>query len=109
MVALVEAAVIEADPEAAEARRLAAEMSRFVRTGRSTEFGTKTIYARARAGDAIFFLAMCDRIAQILTMEGVHEVPGCADLRESVPQEMEMDVLRSVAIGVLATPARALA
>jgi hypothetical protein len=91
---LVEAAVIAADPEAAEARRLSAEMARFVRTGRSSEFGTKTIYARARAGDAIFFFAMCDRIAQILRLQGSDD---------------DLDVLRSEAIGVLAHPARALA
>jgi hypothetical protein len=92
--ALVEAAVIAADPEAAEERRVAAEMARFVRTGRSTEFGTKTIYARARAGDAIFFFAMCDRIAHVLRLQGSDE---------------DLDVLRSEAIGVLASPARALA
>src|SRR3954454_17787309 len=109
MVALVEAAVIEADPEGAEQRRLAAEMPRFVRTGRSSEFGTKTIYARARAGDAIFFFAMCDRIAQILKLRGDLAVAGRADLHPADAAEREMDVLRSEAIGILATPARALA
>src|SRR3954454_6646409 len=109
MVALVEAAVIEADPEGAEQRRLAAEMARFVRTGRSSEFGTKTIYARARAGDAIFFFAMCDRIAQILKLRGDLAVAGRADLHPADAAEREMDVLRSEAIGILATPARALA
>src|SRR3954463_8073665 len=109
MVALVEAAVIEAAPEPAEQRRLAAEMARFVRTGRSSEFGTKTIYARARAGDAIFFFAMCDRIAQILKLRGALEVAGRADLHPADVAGREMDVLRSEAIGILATPARALA
>src|SRR3954453_3613256 len=109
MVALVEAAVIEADPEGAEQRWLAAEMARFVRTGRSSEFGTKTIYARARAGDAIFFFAMCDRIAQILKLRGDLAVAGRADLHPADAAEREMDVLRSEAIGILATPARALA
>src|SRR3954463_12924442 len=109
MVALVEAAVIEADPEGAEQRRLPAEMARFVRTGRSSEFGTKTIYARARAGDAIFFFAMCDRIAQILKLRGDLAVAGRADLHPADAADREMDVLRSEAIGILATPARALA
>src|SRR3954452_12534727 len=44
---LVEARIIEADPEAAEARRLTAELERFVSTGRSNEFGLKTLIARA--------------------------------------------------------------
>src|SRR4051794_23722524 len=109
MVALVEAAGIEADPEGAEQRPLAAELARFVRTGRSSEFGTKTIYARARAGDAIFFFAMCDRIAQILKLRGDLAVAGRADLHPADAAEREMDVLRSEAIGILATPARALA
>src|SRR3954469_9965392 len=109
MVSLVEAAVIEADPEGAEQRRFAAEMARFVGTGRSSEFGTKTIYARARAGDAIFFFAMCDRIAQILKLRGDLAVAGRADLHPADAAEREMDVLRSEAIGILATPARALA
>ncbi len=116
MQTLVETAVIEADPEAAEQRRLAAELARFVRTGRSSEYGTKTIYARARAGDAIFFFAMCDRIAQILELRGALEVAGRADLHPTDAADaadgdsaLEMDVLRSEAIGILATPARALA
>ncbi len=102
LMALVEGAVIEADPGAAEQRRLAAEMERFVRTGRSTEFGTKTIYARARAGDAIFFLAMCDRIAQILAQRD----PTAAS---AVDADRRLDVLRSEAIGILAHPVKALA
>jgi len=108
--ALAEAAVIEADPEAAEERRTAAELQRFVRSGRSSEFGTSMIYARARSGDAIFFLAMCDRIAQILKLRGSHEVAGLSRRHtDGVDAALEMDVLRSEAIGILATPARALA
>ena len=85
-------------------------MRRFVRTGRSSEYGTKTIYARARAGDAIFFYAMCDRIAQILKLQGCPEVTCHAGsvVHPADAAEREMDVLRSLAIGILATPARAL-
>ena len=71
--ALVEAKIIEADPAAAEARRVAAAMSRF--------------------GEGSYFVAMCDRIAQILTLEG--------DLDP-------VDVRRAKAIAVLANPAAAL-
>jgi len=107
---LAEAAVISADPEAAEQRRIDAEMRRFVRTGRSSEYSTKTIYARARAGDAVFFYAMCDRITQILKLQGCPEVTCHAGtvVHPADAAEQEMDVLRSLAIGILATPARAL-
>src|SRR3954453_2502409 len=91
---LVEARIIEADPDAAEARRVAAALERFVATGRSSEFGLKTLIARANAGEVIYFVAMCDRIAQILALEGD---PDSADVR------------RSKALAILANPARALA
>jgi hypothetical protein len=112
MEALVEAAVIAVDPEAAEQRRVSAEMARFVRTGRSNEYGTTTIYARARAGDAIFVYAMCDRIAQILKLQGSLEVAGLTGqdgVHPADAADLEMDVLRSLAVGILAVPARALA
>ncbi len=91
--ALVEAKIIEVDPAAAEARRRAAAMERFVRTGQSSEHGLKTLFVRANAGDVILFVAMADRIAQILYLRGDH-APA--------------DVRRSKAVGIMATPARAL-
>jgi hypothetical protein len=90
---LLEAKIVEVDPEAADARARAAALERFVRTGRCNEYGLKTIVAKATAGDAVFFIAMCDRIAQILVLEG-----------DTDP----VDVRRSKAIGILADPARAL-
>ncbi len=90
----LEGKVIEVDPEAAEERAQAQAMARFVRTGRSNEYGLSTIVARASAGDALFFVAMCDRLAQILALEGDADA---------------VDVRRSKAIGILADPARALA
>ena len=86
--------VIEADPEAAEARRRARELEQFVSTGQSDEHGLKTLIARAEAGDVIVFVAMCDRIAEILLLEG-----------DTAP----VDVRRPEAVGVLGNPARALA
>ncbi len=91
---LVEAKIIEADPAAAEARRLAAEMDQFVSTGRSNEFGLKTLIAKAKAGDVIFLVAMCDRIAQILLLKGDASPVGARHAR---------------ALGILANPAQALA
>ncbi|HEU4547732.1 MAG TPA: hypothetical protein VFR88_15690, partial [Microlunatus sp.] len=90
---LLEARIVEADPAAAEERARAAALDRFVRTGQSSEFGLKTLVARAAAGDVVFFVAMVDRIAQILLLQGDTD---------------RVDVRRSKAIGILATPARAL-
>ncbi len=89
---LVEAKIIEADPAEAEARRKAAAAARFVRTGQSTEHGLKLLVAKANAGDVILFVAMVDRIAQVLALHGDPD---------------PVDVRRSKAIGILATPARA--
>ncbi len=91
---LVEAKIVEADPAAAEARRVAEALSRFVSTGQSDEFGLKTLIVKANAGDVIFFVAMCDRIAACLAADG-----------DTDP----VDVRRSKAVGILAQPALALA
>lgn len=90
---LVRGRIVEADPEAAEARAQATDLARFVRTGQSTEHGLKILVARAAAGDVIFFVAMVDRIATVLLERG-----------DTDP----VDVRRSKAIGILANPARAL-
>jgi hypothetical protein len=91
--ALVEARIIEADPETAEARRRAHALQRFVRTGQTSEHGLKTLVARATSGEVIYLVAVVDRIAQILALQG-----------DTDPAE----VRRSKALGILATPARAL-
>ena len=67
---LLEARIIAADPAAAEARREAAELDRFVVTGQSTEHGLKTLVAKATAGEVIYLVATVDRLAQILQLEG---------------------------------------
>ncbi len=92
--ALVVAKIAEADPAAAAERARAAALRRFVATGQSSEHGLKTLVARAAAGEVIFFVAMVDRIAQVLALHG-----------DADP----VDVRRSKAIGILADPARALA
>ena len=91
--ALVEAKIIEADTIAAEKRRQDHELSRFVRTGQATEHGIKTVVARASAGDVIYFDAVVGRLAQILALRGDTD---------------DLDVRRSKAIGILASPAQAL-
>jgi hypothetical protein len=86
-------AIYEADPDGAEQQAAAAAQERFVRLGRSSEHGLKLIIARAAAGDAIWFKATIDRIADILTRHG---------------DDDPVDVRRSKAIGILAQPAEAL-
>jgi hypothetical protein len=90
---LIDAAIYDAEPEAAEQRAAAAAEERFVRLGRSSEHGLKMIIARAAAGDAIWFKATIDRIADILARQG---------------DDDPVDVRRSKAIGILAQPAEAL-
>ena len=89
---LLQAAVIEADPDGAEQRAAAAAQERFVRLGRSSEHGLKLIIARATAGDALWFKATIDRIADILARQGDQD---------------PVDVRRSKAIGILAQPVEA--
>jgi hypothetical protein len=90
---LLEAASYQADPVGAEHQASAAAQQRFVRLGRASEQGLKLIIARATAGDAIWFKATIDRIADILARHGDTDTVA---------------VRRSKAIGILAQPAEAL-
>ena len=90
---LLEARIIAADPAAAEARRRAAELDRFVATGQSTEHGLKTLIAKATAGEIIYLVAVIDRIADILHTSGDTDPIG--------PR-------RAKALGILAHPEHAL-
>jgi hypothetical protein len=90
---LLEAAISQADPVGAAHQAAAAAQERFVRLGRASEHGLKLIIARATAGDAIWFKATVDRIADILARHG-----------DTDP----VDIRRSKAIGILAQPAEAL-
>ena len=64
-----------------------------MRLGRNSEHGLKLIIARAAAGDALWFKATIDRIADILAKQG---------------DDDPVEVRRSKAIGILAQPALAL-
>jgi hypothetical protein len=90
---LLEVAIYQADPVGAEQQASAAARQRFVRLGRTTEHGLKVIIARATAGDAIWFTATIDRIADILARHGDTDTVA---------------VRRSKAVGILAQPAEAL-
>jgi hypothetical protein len=89
---LVEAKIIEADPDAAEERRQAEMLARFVRTKQS-EHGLKVLIARATAGEVIYLVAVIDRLAEILGLQG---------------DEDTVEVRRSKALGILAIPERVL-
>ena len=83
----------QADPQGADQLSAMKAAERYVSTGRSTEYGLKTLIARANAGDVIWFSAMVGRIADILAAQGDPDT---------------VDVRRSKAIGILAQPAVAL-
>ena len=92
--ALVDAKIIEADPEAVEERSRAAALARFVHVGATDEHGLRTMVARASAGDVTYVVAVLDRIAVILAQGG---------------DPRGVDERRAEALRILANPARALA
>ena len=90
---VLSALVIQADPQAAELKAKAAEADRFVRAAQTNAAGLKLLIAQANAGDVLSFMAMVNRIAEILAIEGDGDA---------------VDIRRSEAIGILAQPAHAL-
>jgi hypothetical protein len=90
----LERLIIDADPKAAETRRLEAETRQGVWSTQTGEHGLKTLVARAAAGEIIYLTAVLDRLAEILAIRG--------DAREIGPR-------RASALGILAHPAHALA
>jgi hypothetical protein len=89
---ILSATILEADPA------LAAERAERARTTQDvfsfdSEDGLKTIVAKAAAGDAIWFLATVNRIAEILAARGDTDPIGTR---------------RARAVGILARPAEAL-
>jgi hypothetical protein len=91
-VKILSATILEADPalaaERAERARAAQDVFSF-----DSEDGLKTIVAKASAGDAIWFLATVNRIADILAAGGDTDPIGAR---------------RARAVGILAQPAEAL-
>ena len=89
---LISAAVLDADPDQAAERETRARQARDV-LATDSEDGLKLILARAVAGDAVWFLATINRLADLLGLEGDADPVG---------------VRRSKAIGIIAQPAKAL-
>jgi len=90
---VAEAKIIEADPALHEERVEAERKRRFVSSGRTDEFGLRTIIARVEAGDALWVEATVARVAEIIA-------PRHPDA--------SADELRAIAFGWLARPAELL-
>ncbi len=91
---VAEAKVIEADPALHQERCEAERRSRFVRLGRSDEFGLRMLIARLDAGDAVAVEATVCRVAEIIARRHPEATP---------------DELRALALAWLARPAELLA
>jgi hypothetical protein len=89
---ILSAAIVEADPTLAAQRAERARITQDVFSF-DAEDGLKTIVAKAAAGDAIWFMATINRIAEILTTRGDTDPIGTR---------------RARAVGILAQPAEAL-
>ena len=101
VLAIAEAAIIEADT-AGHAERLEAERRRrYVGLSRTDEHGLRTVIARVTAGDAVWVDAMVERVADLLANR--------PELRPEAPgDDLTRDELRSLAFGWLARPAELL-
>lgn len=92
LITVVEARVVEADREAAEDRWRQAASERTVHLGRETDYGTRNVFARLAAADAVKLDAAVDLVAGRLT-----------------PAEGETaEQRRARALGMLADPQAAL-
>ena len=94
VLAVAEAKIIEADPGLHQERVEAERRRRYVSSGRTDEFGLRTVIARVEAGDAVWVEAIVARVAEILAPRY---------------PEAGADELRSIAFGWLARPAELLA
>ncbi len=101
VLAIAEAAIIEAD-QAGHAAKLEAERRRrYVGLSRTDEHGLRTVIARVTAGDAVWVDAMVERVADLLATR--------PELRPEAPgDDLTRDELRSLAFGWLARPAELL-
>ena len=93
VLAVAEAAIIEADPELHDQRVEAERARRYVGMGRTDEFGLRTVIARIEAGDAVWVEATVVRVAEIIAPLHPHA---------------RADEVRAIAFGYLARPAELL-
>jgi hypothetical protein len=90
VLAVTEGKIIEADPALHDERVEAEKARRYVTSGRTDEYGLRTVIARIKAGDAVWVEATVQRVADILAP--THSGVGA-------------DELRAIAFGYLARPA----
>ncbi|GCD89158.1 DUF222 domain-containing protein [Nocardioides sp. LS1] len=95
VISLVEAKIIEADPDAHATRLEEARHRRFVSLSRTDAVGLRHVIARISAGDAAYVDAVVARVADILATRPEHA-------------DSPRDLLRSLAFGWLARPAELL-
>ena len=93
VLAVAEAKIIAADPVLHEERVEAERGRRYVSSGRSDEYGLRTVIARVEAGDAVWVEATVARVAEIIT--------------DRHP-DASADEVRAIAFGWLARPAELL-
>jgi hypothetical protein len=93
VLAVAEGKIIEADPALHDERVEAEKARRYVSSGRTDEYGLRTVIARIEAGDAVWVEATVQRVADILAP--THPGVGA-------------DELRAIAFGHLARPAELL-
>ena len=89
---ILDAAIVDADPDQAAARAMRARTERDV-WATDTEDGLKLLIAKAASGDVTWFMATVNRIADILALRGDTDPVGAR---------------RAKALGILAQPAQAL-
>jgi hypothetical protein len=90
---IAQAAMIEADPEAAREAAREAELRQGVWVGQSSDHGIRDIHIRTDAASATWFDASVERVADGLSQLG---------------DQASQDVRRAKAVGVLARPQQAL-
>ena len=93
VLAVAEGKIVEADPALHDERVDAERRRRYVATGRTDEFGLRTVIARIEAGDASWIEATVSRVAEILAP--THPTASA-------------DEVRALAFGHLARPAELL-
>jgi hypothetical protein len=93
VLAVAEGKIIEADPALHDERVEAERQRRYVSSGRTDEFGLRTVIARIEAGDAVWIEATVAQVAQILT---------------PAHPALTSDEVRAIAFGYLARPAELL-
>lgn len=99
LLSLAEAKVTAADPALADAKAEQQRRRHTLHLGRERENGSRTLFARCDAADALRLFTLADQLARALQ--------GTASSADDAGNET-LDMLRARALGILANPALAL-